>query len=102
VTQGFIKLAESDRQSAETINLGSGEGISIGELAAKILEMMGCKRELWADEQRVRPPPRVRGLLICDNSKAFKLAGWKPVVFTQTGVLPQLLISSPGTASLQN
>jgi NAD dependent epimerase/dehydratase len=86
VAQGFIMLAESDQAIGETINIGSGEGISIGELAVEILEMMGCKKRIVADEQRVRPPKSEVDLLICDNSKAFKLAGWKPAYSLKQGL----------------
>jgi NAD dependent epimerase/dehydratase len=86
VTQGFIKLAESERVVGETINLGSGEGISIGELARQTLEMMGCKKRIVSDEQRVRPRNSEVDLLICDNSKARQLAGWKPTYSLKQGL----------------
>ena len=37
---GFIKVAESDNSTGEIINIGNGKGITIGELAKKILLLM--------------------------------------------------------------
>ena len=40
---GFIKVAESDNSIGEIINIGNGKGITIGELAKKILILMDCQ-----------------------------------------------------------
>jgi NAD dependent epimerase/dehydratase len=87
VTQAFIKLAESGETIGETINIGSGKGVSIGELAAEILEIMNCKKKIVVEEQRVRPPKSEVRLLICDNTKALKLTGWKPVYSLKQGLV---------------
>jgi NAD dependent epimerase/dehydratase len=87
VTQAFIKLTESGETIGETINIGSGKGVSIGELAAEILEIMNCKKKIVVEEQRVRPPKSEVRLLICDNTKALKLTGWKPVYSLKQGLV---------------
>jgi NAD dependent epimerase/dehydratase len=87
VTQAFIKLAESGETIGETINIGSGKGVSIGELAAEILEIMNCKKRIVVEEQRVRPPKSEVRLLVCDNTKALKLTGWKPVYSLKHGLV---------------
>ena len=87
VTQAFIKLAESGETIGETINIGSGKGVSIGELAAEILEIMNCKKKIVVEEQRVRPPKSEVRLLVCDNTKALKLTGWKPVYSLKQGLV---------------
>jgi len=76
---GFIKIAESDESIGEIINIGNGKGISVGELAKKILTLMECHTTtIRTDEERVRPEKSEVMQLICDNSKAKKTVGWSP------------------------
>ena len=42
--EGFIKVAESEQAIGEVINVGSGTGLSIGEIAAEILSIMKCQK----------------------------------------------------------
>lgn len=75
---GFIKVGESDRAIGETINVGFGKGITIGELADTILSLLGQKKTIIRDEVRVRPPASEVYTLICDNTKARKTLAWEP------------------------
>ena len=84
--QAFIKIAESADAVGETINIGSGKGISIGQLAALILELMNCKKEVVTDSQRIRPSRSEVMKLMCDSSKALKLIGWKPTYTLREGL----------------
>jgi len=76
---GFIKVAESDASVGEIINIGNGKGITIGELANKILTVMGCPDiPIHSDDKRVRPEKSEVMQLICDNAKAKRIIGWSP------------------------
>jgi NAD dependent epimerase/dehydratase len=76
---GFIKVAESDKSIGEIINIGNGKGITIGELAKKILNLMDRPNTpIHVDEERVRPEKSEVMQLICDNSKAKRMIGWCP------------------------
>lgn len=75
---GFIKVAESDRSIGEVINIGSGQEISIGDLARKIMKILGKDSEILTDEQRVRPEKSEVQRLLADNRKARELIGWEP------------------------
>jgi len=76
---GFIKVAESDASIGEIINIGNGKGITIGELAKKILTVMECPDiPIHSDDKRVRPEKSEVMQLICDNEKAKKIIGWSP------------------------
>jgi len=75
---GFIKVAESDNSTGEIINIGNGKGITIGELAEKILHLMDSASTIRTDEGRIRPEKSEVMQLICDNSKAKKMLGWSP------------------------
>lgn len=76
--QGFISIAESEKANGETINVGFGKGISIGDLSTTILSLMGIDKPIVQDTQRLRPDKSEVYTLICDNGKAQKLIGWRP------------------------
>ena len=75
--QGFIKIVESSKTIGETINVGFGKGITISELAKTILSLMECKKPIIQKSERFRPITSEVYNLICDNTKAQKLFGWK-------------------------
>jgi NAD dependent epimerase/dehydratase len=83
---GFIKAAESDKAVGETINIGSGKEVSVGEVAEKIMSLMGKRAEIEPDEKRVRPEKSEVQRLLCDNSKAKVLMGWEPRVPLEDGL----------------
>ena len=76
---GFIKVAESDISIGDIFNIGTGTGITIGELAKKILTIMECQDiPIYSDGNRIRPEKSEVLNLICDNSKAKSMIGWSP------------------------
>ncbi|MDZ7265113.1 MAG: GDP-mannose 4,6-dehydratase, partial [candidate division KSB1 bacterium] len=75
---GFIKIAESDRSIGEVINIGFGQGITIGDLATKIFKLLGREAKIVSDPARLRPPKSEVLKLICDNRKAKQLLNWQP------------------------
>jgi NAD dependent epimerase/dehydratase len=84
---GFIKVAESDKAIGEVINIGNGKGITIGELAKKILTLIGCPEiPLHTDEGRIRPEKSEVMQLICNNAKAKKMIGWSPNISLDQGL----------------
>lgn len=84
--QGFIKIAESEKTVGETINVGAGEGITIGELSKTILSLMGIYKPVVQDTQRLRPDRSEVLTLICDNGKARELIGWFPEYSLKEGL----------------
>lgn len=83
---GFIRAASAQAAVGTTINLGSGEKISIGDLADLIANLMNKKISIEQDERRVRPSNSEVGCLLADNRKAFELLGWKPQVTLSEGL----------------
>jgi len=83
---GFIKIAGSEKAIGEVINVGSGFGITVGDLVNKIFSIMGKQVEVLLDESRVRPEKSEVMQLIADNSKAKELAGWQPTVSFDDGL----------------
>lgn len=75
----FIAAARADGLAGEVINVGSGAGISVGDLAAEIARLMGRKRvRVVTEEGRKRPAASEVRRLVCDNRKAKRLLGWEP------------------------
>jgi len=84
--RGFIALARSEDATGHVVNLGTGKGITIGELAKLILPLCASDASIACDENRVRPENSEVMQLICDNSLARKLAGWQPVIPLEDGL----------------
>ncbi len=85
--QGFIAAAEAEGIYGEVINLGTTRGISIGDLADKLMKMMGKTVEIECEQERTRPARSEVNRLICDNQKAGGLIGWRPAVHLDEGLV---------------
>ena len=83
---GFIRGAKSKDAVGQTINLGSGNEVSIGDVAQKVIRILGKAVEILHEEERVRPQNSEVERLIADNSKASSLLGWKPAVSLDDGL----------------
>jgi len=83
---GFMAIAESPRTLGQVINIGAGRGITIGELAELIMEIMGVEGEIHCDEERVRPDASEVMQLVAANSKAKELTGWEPATTLREGL----------------
>jgi NAD dependent epimerase/dehydratase len=84
--EGFIKMAESPLAIGQVINIGSGQAVSIGELAQRILGIIGGSITIVTKDERVRPEASEVMELICDNRKAKELLGWEPQVNLEQGL----------------
>ena len=86
VVEGFIKVAESPKSTGEVINIGSNFEIPIGELAKKIISLLGKKIEIVTDPSRNRPPKSEVERLWCNNTKATELLKWEPKTSLDEGL----------------
>jgi nucleoside-diphosphate-sugar epimerase len=84
--RGFIKIAENPRTVGETINIGNGETISIGDLALKLIKMIKPGVKIVSHEKRFRPEKSEVMKLICNNQKAKEMVGWTPTVKLNEGL----------------
>jgi dTDP-glucose 4,6-dehydratase len=66
--------------------VGSGTGISIGEVAERITALLGGGNRVVHDEARFRPQDSEVMELLCDNRKARDLIGWQPQVSLEEGL----------------
>jgi len=85
--EGFVKMAECPKAIGEVINIGSGNSVSIGEVAAAIIEIMGKDIPILSDDQRVRPVGSEVQDLKAETSKAQRILGWSPKYTLQKGLV---------------
>lgn len=84
---GFIALANCDEAVGQAVNLCSGVGISIGELAQRIVEVMGKNVTIIEDPKRIRPASSEVERLIGSNEKMTRLTGWRGEYDLKRGLL---------------
>ena len=84
--RGFIAIGKCDAAVGKVVNVGTGVDISIGELVLKILGLMGKKREVKVEAQRIRPKKSEVMQLLSDTRLAKRLFRWKPKYSLENGL----------------
>jgi dTDP-glucose 4,6-dehydratase len=84
--RGFIALGRCDEAVGKVVNIGTGADISIGELVQKIFGLMGERREIEVQDQRIRPEKSEVMQLLSDNRLAQELFEWKPKYSLEDGL----------------
>lgn len=84
--EGFLLAGSIPEAIGRTLNLGSGEEISIGQLAEKIADLTGKKFAIKKDDRRLRPPESEVERLVADNKLAQTVLGWKPTISREEGL----------------
>ena len=84
--RAFLAIAESPRSAGEEINVGSGVEISIGDLARRIVTLIGRDAQVDVDTKRLRPPRSEVERLLADNRKAKRLLNWEPQISLDDGL----------------
>lgn len=75
---GFLQAARCPQAVGRVINIGSGQEISVRDLARTILGLVGKDLPTVSDTARVRPENSEVGRLCADISRARELLGWHP------------------------
>ena len=83
---GFLAAARSDAAVGRTIQLGTGEDVSVGEIVERVGAILGKELTVETDQARVRPPQSEVQLLLSDPSLARELTGWTPTVGVDEGL----------------
>jgi len=86
IANGFITVGLHEKTIGDVYNIGSGREISIGELAQKIVDLLGRHVEIVQDEKRVRPDKSEVERLLCNANKAKALTGWAPKYTLEEGL----------------
>ena len=83
---GFVAAASSPEAIGRTIQLGTGDAVSVGDLVRIIGELLGRELEVELDEARVRPAKSEVQLLLSAPDQAKSVMGWSPEVSLQDGL----------------
>jgi NAD dependent epimerase/dehydratase len=84
--EGLFKAAEVENVLGRTINLGTSTEISIGDLVAKIGQLLGRELTVRQEDIRQRPGGSEVERLLSDNRLAQELLGWRPQVSLGEGL----------------
>ena len=76
--EGFLQMGTRQDLAGEEINIGSDDCISIGDLAQKILALIGHDLPIVSEDARLRPPQSEVLRLRAGAEKARVLLGWQP------------------------
>lgn len=86
--EGFLRIAECPGAVGRVFNIGSGREISVGELAALILDLVGRQDvPIVCDETRIRPDNGEVERLLADNRKAQDILGWRSQYTLEEGLV---------------
>jgi nucleoside-diphosphate-sugar epimerase len=83
---GFVAAATAPGVEGLTINLGSGRGVTMGDLLDMALKVTGRKARVEQETARVRPEKSEVLQLICDASLAKTVLDWESRVSLEDGV----------------
>ncbi len=75
--EGMIAVLDNPRSVGETINIGSGFEITVGDTVKLVSEITGKKLDVKTEDTRIRPDASEVERLCCDAAKAKEILGWK-------------------------
>jgi len=82
----FLAVAEHDACLGGTYNTGTGVGITVGDVATKILSFLGSKKPIVEDRSRIRPAKSEVFKLISNSNLLRETTGWKPAFDIDRGL----------------
>jgi dTDP-glucose 4,6-dehydratase len=83
---GFLRAGDTDAALGKVINLANNDEISIGDLAEKIISIVGRPLQIETDAARLRPSGSEVLQLHGDNALARELLGWQPQIGLDEGL----------------
>ncbi len=84
--EGFKVISEEAKCVGETVNIATGQEISIGEIAKALINKINPAAKIKQDQKRMRPSKsEVRRLLGCNKKLEF-LTDWVPSISFDQGI----------------
>jgi NAD dependent epimerase/dehydratase len=84
--RGFTSAAASDAAVGQTLQLGTGVDVSVGDLVESVGSILGRELEVEQDPDRVRPEASEVMRLLSSPARMTELTGWKPEVSLADGL----------------
>lgn len=75
---GFAEIAKQDSLIGQEVNIATNVEISIGDLAQKIINLMGADARIVSDQERLRPEKSEVERLLGSNQKIVSATSWRP------------------------
>jgi UDP-glucose 4-epimerase len=82
----FLAIGAADGVVGNVYNVGSGRGVTIGEIAAMVQKVAGVDKPVRQVEERVRPAGSEVERLVCDFSRAAAAFGYAPSYTLEAGL----------------
>ena len=82
----FLSVYQSDNLFGKVTNIGMNNEISIGDLAKKIMRLIGKNITIKSETIRIRPKNSEVERLVCNNKKLLDNSSWKPNYNLKTGL----------------
>src|SRR5262249_16238522 len=83
---GFIALADCPACIGRVTNLATGVGVTVGELAERVIKLVGRPLKVIETEERKRPEESEVFKLLGSAAAATELAGWKARTTLEEGL----------------
>jgi|SRR5215211_3764638 len=83
---GFIAAAEAPATVGETVQLGTGSDVSVGEIVDVIGDLLDRELAVEVEEPRIRPHASEVERLLSDPARMRELTGWTPEVDLREGL----------------
>lgn len=83
---GFLLAASAPDIEGETIHLGTGREVTIGDLCNTIVKIVQRPVAVEVDPDRIRPGKSEVKRLLSDNTYAREMLGWEPDVSLEEGL----------------
>ena len=84
--RAFALASTAALTGGEVVQIGSGQEISIGDLARKIMKLAGREVPIESEQQRVRPKASEVSRLLADNARAHEKLKWTPAIDLDEGL----------------
>lgn len=84
--RGFVMAAETPGIEGETINLGAGFEVTVGQMVAEILSILGKEMPIEVDSARLRPEKSEVQRLLSDNTLARERLAWRSTIPLRRGL----------------
>lgn len=84
--EGFMRLAACDAAVGQTVNVGTGRQVTIGELAEFACRALGRSVPIRCEPDRVRPEASEVQRLCADTARLRELVGWTPSIPLERGL----------------
>lgn len=83
---GFLLAAGAPDVLGQEVNLGTGADIAVGELAERIIALVGRSVSITVESERLRPEKSEVMRLLSGNGLARRALGWEPVYSLDEGL----------------